>query len=97
MWADNWTVTPPHGPLSNIALTWMLGEAEAAGLALPHLWRTRYITDASAPASGTTRGAGKWFVARHARRWARPSERVHPSARAAATRRGITLPLATPA
>jgi hypothetical protein len=58
----------PARPLSNIALTWMLGEAEAAGLALPHLWRTRYITDASAPASGTTRGAGKWFVARHARK-----------------------------
>jgi hypothetical protein len=88
----------PARPLSNIALLWMLGEAEAAGLALPHLWRTRYLTDASAPASGTRDGRGRWFVARHARKvGVDPSERVHPSARAAANGGASPLPLATPA
>ena len=85
-------------PLSNIALTWMLSEAEAAGLPLPALWRTRYITDADAPAKGTRRGAGRWFVTRRPRVVGLgPSERVHPSATGAATGRGISLSDATPA
>ncbi len=88
----------PARPLSNIALTWMLSEAEDAGLTLPYLWRTRYITDASAPASGTRRGAGRWFIARHARKVGLdPSERVHPSAQGSASARGLTFTAATPA
>jgi uncharacterized protein (DUF2235 family) len=88
----------PARPLSNIPLTWMLAEAEAAGLILPHLWRTRFPTDASAPASGTLRGAGRIFLSRRARKVGRdPSERIHPSARAAATARGVTLPEGAPA
>jgi uncharacterized protein (DUF2235 family) len=88
----------PARPLSNIALTWMLAEAEAAGLPLPYLWRARYVTDAAAEPSGTRRGAGRFFVARRARRVGLdPSERIHPSARAAATARGLTLPDAAPA
>lgn len=83
----------PARPLSNIALTWMLGEAEAAGLPLPHLWRLRYITDAGARPSGTRRGAGRFFLTRRARKvGCDPSECIHPSARAAATARGVRLP-----
>jgi uncharacterized protein (DUF2235 family) len=88
----------PARPLSNIPLVWMLSEAEGAGLPLPHLWRARYITDAAAPASGTRRGAGKWFIARHARKVGTdPSELIHPSARAAASARGVSLPGTAPA
>lgn len=88
----------PARPLANIALVWMLGEAEAAGLPLPHLWRARYITDASAPAIGTSRGSGRIFVSRRAREVGRdPSECLHPSARAAATARGLSLPEGAPA
>ena len=88
----------PARPLSNIPLLWMLGEAEAAGLSLPQFWRSRYLTDASAPAKGTRRGAGRWFVARHARRvGVDPSERVHPSAQSAASQRGVSIQGATPA
>lgn len=88
----------PARPLSNIPLIWMLSEAETAGLKLPPLWRARYITDAAAPATGTTRGSGRWFVFRHARKVGRdPSERIHPSARAAASARGLSLPQGAPA
>lgn len=88
----------PARPLSNIALVWMLGEAEHAGLPLPQFWRSRYITDASAPATGTRRGAGRWFLARRARRvGADPSERLHGSAQAAARGRGVGVPRGTPA
>jgi uncharacterized protein (DUF2235 family) len=82
-------------PLSNIPLVWMLGEAEAAGLPLPPLWRTRYITDASAPAIGTRHRMGRFFIFRHRRKVGRdPSERIHPTARGAAAARGIRLPVA---
>lgn len=88
----------PARLLANIPLVWMLTEAETAGLQLPPLWRARYITDASAPASGTRRGAGRWFIARHSRKvGSDPSERIHPSARAAASARGLSLPQGAPA
>lgn len=88
----------PARPLSNIALTWMLAEAEDAGLPLPFLWRSRYITDASAPANGTRRGAGRYFLLRRARVVGRdPSEEVHPSGLAAAAARGLTRPAGAPA
>jgi hypothetical protein len=76
----------------------MLGEAEAAGLPLPHLWRARFVVDAGARPSGTLRGAGRFFVTRRARAVGRdPSECIHPSARAAATARGLSLPEGAPA
>ncbi|PWK60891.1 DUF2235 domain-containing protein [Roseicyclus mahoneyensis] len=82
-------------PLSNIALVWMLAEAEAAGLPLPVHWRQRFVTNAAAPAIGMNRGFGKLFFLRHARPVGLdPSERLHPSARAAAVTRGLRLPLA---
>ncbi len=84
-------------PLSNIALVWMLTEAEAAGLPLPVHWRHRFVTDAAAPAIGTHRGLGKLFFLRRPRIMGQdPSERIHPSAQAAALARGLRLP-ATPA
>jgi uncharacterized protein (DUF2235 family) len=87
----------PARPLSNIPLVWMLSEAEAAGLPLPHLWRTRYITDPAAPALGTRHGLGRLFIFRHARRVGRdPSERIHPTALSAAAARGIRLPAERP-
>jgi uncharacterized protein (DUF2235 family) len=80
-------------PLSNISLVWILAEAEAAGLSLPVHWRNRFLTDAAAPAIGMNRGMGKLFFLRHARPVGRdPSERLHPSARAAAAARGLRLP-----
>ena len=98
MWAGSSMATHPRVPLANIALVWMLAEAEATGLPLPPLWRTRYITDAEAPASGTRRGAGRLFIARRARKVGLdPSERLHPSARAAASARGVRMPDAAPA
>jgi uncharacterized protein (DUF2235 family) len=87
----------PARPLSNIPLTWMLSEAEGAGLPLPHLWRARYITDASAPASGTRAGRGKWFVARHARKVGRRPLRAGSSQRAGRGQRGACPYRATPA
>jgi hypothetical protein len=88
----------PARALSNIALTWMLGEAEAAGLPLPPLWRVRLVTDAGARPSGTLRGAGRYFLARRPRRVGLdPSECIHPSARAAASARGLNLPEGAPA
>jgi uncharacterized protein (DUF2235 family) len=88
----------PSRPLSNIPLVWMLGEAEAAGLPLPALWRTRFVTDADAPAIGTSYGFGRLFVIRRPRDVGLdPSERIHPSARAAATARGIRMPAPSPA
>ncbi|MDG4647404.1 DUF2235 domain-containing protein [Roseibacterium sp. SDUM158017] len=85
-------------PLANIPLVWMLGEAEAAGLPLPPLWRMRYITDPGAPSVGTTHGMGRMFVFRHARKVGRdPSELIHPTARGVAAARGIRLPAPRPA
>lgn len=68
-------------PLANIALIWMLSEAARAGLALPMLWRQRFITDANAPGIGMNRGIGKLFVLRRPRPIGQdPSEVLHPSA-----------------
>ncbi len=90
----------PARPLSNIPLVWMLGEAEAAGLPLPALWRTRFVTDAEAPAIGTFFGLGRLFVVRRPRTVGVDiSERIHPTALAAASARGIrsSAPPAAPA
>lgn len=88
---------PAVRPLANIPLTWMLGEAEAAGLPLPEHWRHRFLTDATAPSIGMLRGAGKLFVIRHRRVIGRdPSERLHPSAELAATEHGVSLPKPAP-
>ena len=79
-------------PLSNIPLVWMLGEAAASGLLLPQHWRTRYLTDVTAPSVGTMSGWSKAFWSRHRRVIGRdPSERIHPSAEAAAAERGVVL------
>lgn len=81
-------------PLSNLPLVWMLSEAEAAGLPLPHHWRHRYITNPNAPSIGTLSGWGKYFITRRRRRiGADPSERVHPSAQSAAVEAGLQVPL----
>ncbi len=80
-------------PLANIPLVWMLGEMEAAGLHLPVHWRHRFVTDASAPSIGMNRGVGKLFFQRHTRQVGRdPSDRIHPTAQAAAAARGVRLP-----
>ncbi|MBF9034022.1 DUF2235 domain-containing protein [Rhodobacterales bacterium HKCCE2091] len=84
-------------PLSNIPFVWMLGEAEAAGLKLPLYWRNRYLTDKNTPSIGTMVGWGKLFLARHRRRIGLdPSEMVHPSARPAAERAGLDIPIGLP-
>lgn len=71
---------PAARPLSNIPLVWMLEKAQAAGLQLPDGWQARYPQDAQAPAQGTWRGFGKWFVTRKPRKVGLdPSERIHPS------------------
>ena len=80
-------------PLSNIALVWMLSEAETTGLPLPFHWRQRFVTDANAPAIGTGRGVGKLFFLRHKRRVGHdPSEHIHPTAQTDAQDRGLRLP-----
>lgn len=80
-------------PRSNISLCWMLAEAEAAGLALPEGWQTRFPTEADAPSTGTFSGYGKLFWLRRRRVPGRdPSESLHPTARPWAEARGIALP-----
>lgn len=75
-------------PLSNIPLVWMLDKAEGCGLPLPVGWKDRFPQDHNAPASGTWRGFGKWFLSRKARKVGLdPSERIHPSVRAGANNR----------
>ncbi len=82
-------------PLSNIPLTWMLAEAEAAGLALPGGWRARYPTDVAARSVGSLRGFGKLFLLRRRRLVGRDiSERLHISAAGFATGTARPLPLA---
>ncbi|MBA4492348.1 DUF2235 domain-containing protein [Paracoccus sp. S1E-3] len=67
-------------PLANIPLVWMLGQAESAGLALPHGWRDRFAQDVAAPSVGNWRGWGKAFLARSPRvAGLDPSEALHPS------------------
>ncbi|MBF9030226.1 DUF2235 domain-containing protein [Rhodobacterales bacterium HKCCE3408] len=84
-------------PLSNISLVWMLGEAEAAGLPLPLYWRNRFLTDPKAPSVGSLQGWAKLFFARRRRKIGiDPSERIHPTARAAAERAGLRLPIGAP-
>lgn len=79
-------------PLSNIALVWMLGEAEHCGLPLPPHWRSRYLTDPNAPSVGTMRGWGASFVLRHRRRPGKDrSERVHATAIAQARKLGLPV------
>lgn len=89
-------------PLANIPLVWMLDRAEVLGLALPEGWRARYPCDPEAPMVGTWRKWGKWFVLRRRRVVGRDrSERLHPTAVAAAGKRwpqavGIGLQAAKP-
>ncbi|WP_233416895.1 DUF2235 domain-containing protein [Halovulum marinum] len=74
---------PAARPLSNIPLVWMLGRAESCGLLLPENWRARFPTDAAAPAFGTWRQNGRYFVTRAARIAGRgPCESEHPSVQA---------------
>jgi uncharacterized protein (DUF2235 family) len=76
----------PARPLANIPLTWMLSEAEAAGLPLPEGWRQRFPIDPLAPSVGTLHGWGKMFLHRRRRIVGRdPSERIHPTAEIART------------
>ena len=71
----------PARGLANVALTWMLGRAEAAGLPLPGDWRGRIAADGTAPSMGAWRGWGRLFLLRRARRPGHDaSERVHRSA-----------------
>ncbi|MFN3578207.1 MAG: DUF2235 domain-containing protein [Tabrizicola sp.] len=89
-------------PLANIPLVWMLDRAEALGLALPEGWRDRFPCDPEAPMVGTLRSWGKAFLLRRKRRVGRDrSERLHPTALAAAGERwpaqgGIGLQAAPP-
>ena len=67
-------------PLANIPLVWMLSEAEALGLALPTLWRGRYLVNPDAPSIGLWRGYSKMFWRRSRRRIGHdPSESLHAS------------------
>ena len=67
-------------PLSNIPLVWMMERAQMNGLPLPEGWSARIVQDATAPMLGTSRGYGKWFITRRARRPLQDSsERIHDS------------------
>ncbi len=80
---------PDARPRSNIALNWMLEEAETAGLKLPPDWRARFPIDADAPSVGTFSGYGKLFWTRRRRVPGRDSsEGFHPTARPPAPARG---------
>lgn len=79
-------------PRSNISLTWLLEEAEAAGLTLPENWQERFEMDADAPSIGTFSGFGKLFWLRRRRVPGRDrSEALHPTAQPWAEARGIAL------
>lgn len=83
----------PARPLANIPLVWMLGKAEALGLALPMNWRERFPMDADAPSSGSMRGWGKFFILRSRRRvGADPSEALHPTVKRVGRPRRWPLP-----
>ncbi|WP_052068465.1 MULTISPECIES: DUF2235 domain-containing protein [Thalassobacter] len=82
----------PARGLGNVPLVWMLEQMEATGLPLPAQWARRFPQDATAPSAGSTRGFGKFFLARRRRVLGRdPSEVVHPSAEASLPR-GVRLP-----
>ena len=67
-------------PLSNIALVWMLDQAQEMGLPLPQHWRDRFEQDIAAPSIGTWAGWGKLFIIRRKRVvGADPSESLHAS------------------
>lgn len=79
-------------PRANLTLTWMLEEAEKVGLRLPSEWRAQFPVDANAPTVGNFRGFGKLFWERRRRVLGQDaSEAVHPSAKAWADARGITI------
>lgn len=68
-------------PLSNIPLVWMLSKLEQCDLPLPEGWRLRLPMDPDAKSVGTTRGWGKYFLARKKRVIGKDSsESLHPSA-----------------
>ncbi len=76
-------------PLANIPLVWLLGRAEAAGLALPAGWRDRFPCDPNAPSIGRHNGWARLFLIRRRRVVGHdPSERIHASAAPAAVRTG---------
>lgn len=79
-------------PRSNLSLTWMLEEAESAGLRLPPDWHKRFPVDIDAPSVGNFSGFGKLFWERRRRALGRDaSEALHPSAQAWAEARGVSL------
>lgn len=67
-------------PLANIPFVWMMGRAEACGLALPAGWRERFPCNPRAPMVGTWRSWGKVFLLRRRRVVGQDrSEKLHPS------------------
>ncbi|QFU09039.1 hypothetical protein PARPLA_01826 [Rhodobacteraceae bacterium THAF1] len=67
-------------PLANVALCWMLGKAEQAGLPLPDGWRARFPVDPEAPSIGQYVGMGKFLRSREDRLIGTdPSEELHAS------------------
>ncbi|WP_425040647.1 DUF2235 domain-containing protein [Primorskyibacter sp. S187A] len=67
-------------PLANLSLVWLLGRAEACGLALPQGWRARFPADPQAPSMGRWVGWSKLFVLRKKRPVLQDrSERLHAS------------------
>lgn len=79
-------------PRSNVALVWMLAEAETVGLRLPAHWRARFPADAEAPSVGNFTGFGKLFWDRRRRTvGGDASEALHPTAKDWARERGVDL------
>jgi uncharacterized protein (DUF2235 family) len=78
-------------PLANIALVWMLEQAESCGLPLPNGWHARFHTDPDAPSVGTWHGWGMMFLLRRPRLVGQDrSERIHETAQAGAPPRPST-------
>lgn len=83
----------PARGLGNVPLVWMLEQLQEAGMPLPEQWPRRFPQDPEAPSAGSTRGFGKFFLARKRRIVGRdPSEALHPSARASLPK-GVSLPV----
>lgn len=71
----------PARGLGNVPLVWMLSQIEMCGIELPLRWRARFPQDPAAVSAGSTRGFGKFFLARKRRKVGLdPSEAVHPCA-----------------